>query len=159
VPLQSRYSNGMIGVDFNPGVIGWAYCDRDGNLQDKGQIRINLKDRSSQQVKATLGDVSKKLVDIASHYKCPITIEDLDFDKKKASMKESGVRYSRMLSCFAYNAFGEILSSRCSSWGIELIKVNPAYSSLIGLVKFMRLYGLSSDTAAALVLARRELRS
>jgi hypothetical protein len=35
---------------------------------------------------------------------------------------------------------------------------NPAYSSLIGLTKYMSMYGLSSDTAAALVLARRGLR-
>jgi hypothetical protein len=39
-----------------------------------------------------------------------------------------------------------------------VIKVNPAYSSLIGLTKFMSLYGLSSDTAAGLVIARRACR-
>ncbi|MCS6783100.1 MAG: hypothetical protein NZ482_07970, partial [Gloeomargarita sp. SKYG98] len=39
-----------------------------------------------------------------------------------------------------------------------MIKVNPAYSSIIGLVKFMKRYGLSSDTAAAIVLARRAMR-
>ena len=158
VPYQSRYSNGMMGVDLNPGVIGWAYCDKDGNLKDRGQIRINLKDRSSKQVEATLGDAIKQLVDIASRYRCPIIVEDLDFSKKKASMKEAGVRYSRMLSSFAYSKFGEMLASRSYGGGIELINVNPAYSSLIGLAKFMRLYGLSSDTAAALVLARRGLR-
>lgn len=158
VPYQSLYSNGMMGVDLNPGVIGWAYCDREGNLLDKGQIKIHLNSRSKEQAKATLGDAIKELVDIASHYQCPITIEDLDFSKKKASMKEAGVRYSRMLSSFAYNACGSMLASRCLRHGIELIKANPAYSSLIGLTKFMRLYGLSSDTAAALVLARRSLR-
>lgn len=158
VPYQSRYSNGMMGIDLNPGVIGWAYCDKEGNLKNKGQIHVNLKDRSSKQVEATLGDAIKQLVDIASHYQCPITIEDLDFSKKKASMKEAGVGYSRMLSSFAYGKFGEMLASRCQRWGIELSEVNPAYSSLVGLAKFMRLHGLSSDTAAALVLARRTLR-
>ena len=42
--------------------------------------------------------------------------------------------------------------------GIKLIKVNPAYSSLIGLVKYVRMYGLASDEAAALVMARRGMR-
>ena len=37
-------------------------------------------------------------------------------------------------------------------------KVSPAYSSLIGLVKYLKLYGMSSDTAAAIVLARRAMR-
>ena len=35
------------------------------------------------------------------------------------------------------------------------MQVNPAFSSLIGRVKFMERYGLSADQAAALVLARR----
>ncbi|MBW4475434.1 MAG: hypothetical protein KME54_00830 [Tolypothrix brevis GSE-NOS-MK-07-07A] len=36
--------------------------------------------------------------------------------------------------------------------------MNPAYSSLIGLVKYMKMYGLSSDCAAALVIARRGMK-
>ncbi len=158
IPYQSKYSNGMLGVDLNPGVIGWAYCDSTGNLKARGQIKININDRTSNQIEATLGDACKKLVEIASQYNCPITIESLNFSQKKASMREQGVKYSRMLSNFAYSKFAEILASRCERFGIELITVNPAYSSLIGLVKFMGLYGLSSDTAAALVLARRALR-
>ncbi|MBC6429616.1 hypothetical protein FM036_01530 [Nostoc sp. HG1] len=42
--------------------------------------------------------------------------------------------------------------------GIELKTVNPAYSSLIGLVKYMKMYALSSDCAAALVIGRRGMR-
>lgn len=157
VPIQSRFYNGMIGIDLNPSVIGWAYCDKEGNLVSKGQIKINLRDRSSHQVKATLGESVAHIVKLASLYQCPITVEKLDFSAKRASMRESGVRYSRMLSNFAYSQFLSILESRASKWGIEVIKVNPAYSSLIGLTKFLKLYGLSSDTAAALVLARRAL--
>ncbi|MEQ9544392.1 MAG: hypothetical protein RIK85_00060, partial [Marinobacter sp.] len=39
--------------------------------------------------------------------------------------------------------------------GIALSLCNPAYTSLIGLVKYSRMYGLSSDVAAALAIARR----
>ena len=67
----------MLGVDLNPSVIGWAYCDREGNLKAAGQIKLNLRDRSTNQVKATIGDGVKQLVDIASFYQCPITIERL----------------------------------------------------------------------------------
>jgi len=158
VPLQSRYSNGILGIDLNPGVIGWAVCDPEGNLKDRGQIRININNRSTQQVEATWGDGVKQLVEIASHYGCPIAVEQLDFSKKKASMKEQGVRYSRMLSNFSYAKFLELLNSRTERFGVELIHLNPAYSSVIGCLKFMPMYGLSSDTAAALVLARRALR-
>lgn len=158
VPLQSRYSNGILGVDLNPGVIGWAVCDREGNLKDKGQIRLNLNDRSTHQIEAELGEAVKQLVEIASTYSCPIAVEHLDFSKKKSAMKEQGVRYSRMLSNFSYAKFLELLHSRTQRFGIELIHLNPAYSSLIGMLKFMPMYGMSSDTAAALTLARRALR-
>ena len=41
--------------------------------------------------------------------------------------------------------------------GVEVYQVNPAFSSVIGRVKFMERYGLSVHQAAALVLARRLL--
>ena len=41
--------------------------------------------------------------------------------------------------------------------GVEVVEVNPAFSSLMGRVLFMERYGLSVDQAAALVLARRLL--
>jgi IS605 OrfB family transposase len=94
---------------------------------------------------------------IAQSLQCPIAIENLDFSAKKSQMREQGRRYARMLSGFVYGQFTLILEQKSQMAGIELIKVNPAYSSLIGLVKFMRQYGLSSDTAAAMVLARRAM--
>lgn len=132
--------------------------DHDGNLKAKGQIKINVRDKSTNQTKAIIGDAVKKLVKLAYEYECPISVENLDFEGKKATMKEEGVKYSRMLSNFAYSCFLDMLNSCGFKHGIEVIKVNPAFSSLIGLTKFMRLYGLSSDTLARLVLARRALR-
>lgn len=157
IPIQTNKENGCLGIDLNPSVIGWSYCDSEGNLKAFGQININLQDRSTKQTEATLGDAVKQLVDIATTHNCPISVEDLDFSLKKASMKEQGVRYSRMLSNFSYSKFYELLSSRTKRYGVELINVNPAFSSQVGLAKFMSLYGMSSDTAAALVLARRAL--
>ncbi|WP_052312584.1 IS200/IS605 family accessory protein TnpB-related protein [Geminocystis herdmanii] len=157
-PTISDNKNGMLGIDLNPNIIGWSYVDHDGNLKAKGQIKINVRDKNTNQTKAIIGDAVKKLVKLAYQYECPISVENLDFERKKATMKEEGVKYSRMLSNFAYSCFLDMLNSCAFKHGIEVIKVNPAFSSLIGLTKFMRLYGLSSDTAAGLVLARRALR-
>jgi IS605 OrfB family transposase len=158
VPYQSHRKNGAIGIDFNPNCVGWAYLDKEGNLQDKGQIRFNLADRSTAQTTATLGDVGKVLGDLAIKYQCPIVIEKLDFQKKKRTLGEKGAKYARMLSNFAYGKFQQVLKSRCERMGIELICLNPAYSSLIGMTKFMSMYGLDSSMASGLVLARRALR-
>ena len=162
VPIASTISYsrdyGCLGVDLNPGVIGWAYCDRDGNLFVKGQIRLNLHSKRLVRQLAILHDVTKKIVDLGLKYRCPIVIEKLDFSTKKAQIKERGRKYSRMLSNFTYGKFIDFLTQKATDAGIELIKVNPAFSSQIGLVKYMRQYGLSSDTAATLVLARRAMR-
>ena len=47
--------------------------------------------------------------------------------------------------------------SRGYRQGVEVHQVNPAFSSVIGRVKFMERYGLTVHQAAALVLARRLL--
>lgn len=160
VPTQSqqRWHAGCIGVDLNPGVIGWTKIDKEGNLEASGQIPLNLHSKSSNQSEATLSDIAAQLVLIAESYQCPIVIENLDFTGKKNQLRERGKRYARMLSGFAYSKWQDVLLARCNSRGIELIKVKPAYSSQIGLIKFMSMYGLSSDTAAAMVLARRAMR-
>ena len=66
-------------------------------------------------------------------------------------------KYSRMLSYFAYGKVKAYFLSRGYREGVEIIEVNPAYSSVVGRVKFMERYGLTVHQAAALVLARRSL--
>ena len=84
-------------------------------------------------------------------------IERLDFKQKKAALEGSSRRYSRMLSSFSYGKIKAYFISRGHRNGVEVFQVNPAYSSVIGRVKFMERYGLTVHQAAALVLARRLL--
>ena len=66
-------------------------------------------------------------------------------------------RYSRMLSSFSYGKVQAYFLSRGYREGVEVHQVNPAFSSVIGRVKFMERYGLTVHQAAALALARRLL--
>ena len=158
IPWISHRKNGAIGIDLNVDNIAWAYCDREGNLKDKGQITINLTDKSSGQAKHILSLAISQILDKATQYECPVVIEKLDFSSKKARVREHGKPYARMLSQFAYSKFSELVRSKSKLQAIQVIEINPAYSSLIGMVKFMSLYGLNSGTCASLVLARRSLR-
>lgn len=105
-----------------------------------------------------MADAVTQLKDLALQYNCPIVVEKLDFSDKKKRLRSLSSRHNRMLSNFAYSQFLQLLKSRCFKLGIQVIQALPAYSSLIGLIKFMSLYGLNSATAAALVLARRAMR-
>lgn len=149
---------GAIGLDLNVKRVDWSYIDQDGNLKAHGQFPLHLSGKRRGQAKAIVADVVSQIATLAQVYQCPIVVESLDFSRKKMGLRERGRKYARMLSGFIYSRFNEVLANRCFNLGIELIQVNPAYSSLIGLVKYSRLYGLSSDEAAALVLARRAMR-
>ncbi|NEP43444.1 MAG: IS200/IS605 family element transposase accessory protein TnpB, partial [Okeania sp. SIO2H7] len=148
---------GAIGLDINPGGIGWVYCDADGNLREHGQIPLEMGLPKNKQ-NAQITNACLAIQQLGDKYVCPVVIENLDFGKKKEQLREKGRKCSRMLSSWAYNRLTELLKSILNNRGIQLIKVNPAYSSLIGLVKYARMYGLASDEAAALVIARRGMR-
>jgi IS605 OrfB family transposase len=147
-------SKGCIGLDINPGSIGWCSTDRFGNPSAWGKVNLDLHSCSTGQTEARLADAVTEITSIALATKKPIVIEKLDFSEKKQQFKK-GRKYNRMLSGFAYRKFSELLKARCLKLGIKVIEVSPRYSSQIGVVKYMRRYSMGSDSAAGLVLARR----
>ncbi|MGK7894358.1 MAG: hypothetical protein AB4372_12235, partial [Xenococcus sp. (in: cyanobacteria)] len=158
IPTISNRKNGAVGVDLNENNLAWAYCDSEGNLKAQGQINYNLNNSSSGQITHILSLAIGEIIEVATKYQCPLVIEKLDFSGKKASLRECSKHYALMLSQFAYSKFKDLVKSKARLKAIEVFEVNPAYSSLIGMTKYMSLYGLNSGTAAALVLARRGLR-
>ncbi len=156
-PVSRHSSYGCIGIDMNPGSIGWAYVDSDGNLKAHGQIPLQMGLPKGKQ-NAQIIDACLQLAQLAITNACPVVCEELDFSKKKDELRERGRKYARMLSGWAYSQFYNLLGSILSNRGIYLMTVSPAYTSLIGLVKYARQYGLASDEAAAIAVGRRGMR-
>ncbi|MDH7577600.1 MAG: hypothetical protein QHH75_07150 [Bacillota bacterium] len=77
-----------MGVDLNDGFLRVGDVDRFGNPLNEFGIPVPMRDRSKNQVKATLGDAVKKAVLYAKEKGKPIAIEDLDFAKKKQALRE-----------------------------------------------------------------------
>ena len=152
--IQTLTRIGAIGVDMNAGFVSTCEVDRFGNPLKEEKIHLNMYNRSSDQVTASVGDVSKYIVGKAVDTQKPIIIEKLDFTRKKAALGEESGKYSRMISGFAYSKFKEMLRARAVKYGVEVIEVNPSYTSVIGQMKFMKRYGLSSHGSAACVIAR-----
>jgi IS605 OrfB family transposase len=148
---------GCIGIDINPKSVGYAVVDNDGNLVAKGRLPFDISSKRRGQTLAIIADVCNSLVNLALCYEMPICFENLDFSVKKSQLRERGRKYARMLSNFAYSRFIEQLALQCGNAGIEVIRRNPAWSSFLALVKYLRMYGMSSDEAAAIVLARRAM--
>ena len=157
--IVSKENIGVIGLDINANHLALTETDRFGNPLQCKKIPFNLKKVTSDQAEAILGDACSLAVSFAKQLKKPLILEDLDFSKKKASLKEKGVSYARMLSSFAYSKILYLLKSRALKKGIVTAEVNPAYTSLIGRVNFAARYGLSTHNAAALVIGRRFLQT
>ena len=149
---------GAIGVDLNA-ADHLAVCETDasGNYVNAFSVPLVTHGKSQHQAEAVIGDAVASVVDYARDAGKPIVIEKLDFRQKKAVLEGESHRYSRMLSGFSYGKIKAYFISRGYRQGVEVHQVNPAFSSVIGRVKFMERYGLSVHQAAALVLARRLL--
>lgn len=148
---------GGIGIDFNVNFVAVTFVDRFGNPLDEINLKYHMYGKTSSQIDAKLGDLSKELVNIASYYQVPIYIEDLCFAKAKGNI-DKGKTYNRMINGFPYSKFKKFLEQRCKKCGIELKIINPSFTSIIGQFKFMKKYGLSSHGAAACMIARKGMK-
>ena len=157
VPVVADKGRGAIGVDLNAGHVAVAETDVSGNPVKSFSVPLVTYGKSRRQAEALIGDAVASVVAYAREVGKPILIEQLDFRQKKAVLEGENPRYSRMLSSFSYGKIKAFFLSRGYREGVEVHQVNPAFSSVIGRVKFMERYGLSVHQAAALVLARRLL--
>lgn len=147
--------NGLIGVDVNAGFLSICEIDRFGNPIKSWRINVPMYSRRNEQIMASLSDAIKQILAYALLVKKDVVIEKLDFSKKKAQLREMGSKYARMLSGFAYSAFKQLIDSKGKKDGVMIRKINPAYTSQIGHMKFMARYGLSSHCSAACMIARK----
>ena len=150
-------NRGAIGVDLNADHLAVCETDASGNYVHAFSVPLVTYGKSQHQAAAIIGDAVASVVSYAREVGKPIVIEKLDFRQKKAALEGDSRKYRRMLSSFSYGKIKAYLLSRGYRQGVEVHQVNPAFSSVIGRVKFMERYGLSVHQAAALVLARRLL--
>lgn len=143
-------AKGVIGLDLNasPANIAWAEVSGDGNHLTSGVIPTPV-----------LYDCrgSKRIYYIWKHAH---EITDLALRKGKALVLENLQNLSghnRVLSNWCRRQLTEAITLCARRKGIEIIKVHPAYTSMIGCLKYAPLYGLSRHTSAALVIGRRGL--
>ena len=157
VPVITDRKRGAIGVDLNADHLAACETDACGNYLHAFSVPLVTYGKSRHQAEALIGNAVARVVDYAGRVGKPVVLEHLDFREKKAVLEGESRTYSRMLSSFSYGKTLAYFVSRGHRQGVGIHQVNPAFSSVIGRVKFMQRYGLSAHQAAALVLARRLL--
>ena len=134
-----------------------AEVNRHGNLIKSWSIALDLVGKSTEQREEIISLACKEVVDYAQAQALPIAIEELNFEAKKADMRRKSKQYRRMLSSLACAQYTQLMRAKCARAGVELFIVNPAFTSVIGRVKYAQPLGLSVHHAAAFVIGRRAM--
>ncbi|HHH2891959.1 TPA: IS200/IS605 family accessory protein TnpB-related protein [Citrobacter freundii] len=156
--IKTVENYGLIGVDINPDHLDVAETDEKGNYLRGWSVPLDLKDKSTKQRKTVLSQATKGIVDYALSVGKSIVTEDLDFTKKKKALKNNyNKNYARMLSAFAYGKIREYITGQCWKSGVNLLTVNPAYTSFLGNLKYRTKITTKNNEhmPAAYVIARR----
>src|SRR5438128_1428425 len=157
VNIETNGAMGAVGVDVNADHLAVSETDRFGNLIAARRIDLHTHGKSSDQAKALIGNATVSIVEQARQAGKPVVIEKLSFQKKKAELEAVNRKQARMLSSFACNKVASHILAAAFRAGVEVIEVNPAYTSVIGAVNHAQRKGISVHQGAALAIARRGL--
>ena len=153
--VTSNY-NGLIGVDINPDHLAVIEIDGKGNFLNSLMLPMDLENKSTGQRKNIIYAALHKLKDYALLKQKDIVIENLNFKQKRSALSSNNnPQYARMLSGFAYQQIIQGIQVLGYKHGINIKMVNPAYTSLLGEIKYSTQLGLSTHMSAAYVIARR----
>lgn len=95
-----------------------------------------------------------KMFRYAANKRKPVVMENIRFLQRK-KFYDWNTKRTRRISMFACNQMALLAASKSNKYCIEVVQVNPAYTSKTGLLKYKKRYGLSTHEAAAFVIGRR----
>ena len=153
-------TNGCIGVDINQDHLAVSNLDNKGNLLNIFTYEYDLNGNKHQN-NNSISLAVKNLMKLSVELNKPIVIEELDFSAKKESLKSSNNQYiknrNKQLSSFSYSKIIELIKSRAEDNYVEVREVNPAYTSIIGSIKYSQRSRIDVHHGAAMCIGRKGL--
>ncbi|MDN5363119.1 MAG: hypothetical protein PWQ91_180 [Eubacteriales bacterium] len=95
-----------------------------------------------------------RIVGMAKEKQKALVIERLDIKDRGRRGDFSGRKSRRIRHYFGYRSLLEKIKILAKREGIEVIEINPGYTSVIGMLKYAPQFMISKDVAAAYVIAR-----
>ena len=145
---------GAIGVDCNPDGVAVVEVTGDGNLKHhryEREQRIQFAGRGKRNY--DIKQLAVRVVDVAKEARKPLVVEKLRFS---SDSRQKGYRkFRRTKANFIYRQMLDAIKSRAAKEGVPLVEVQPAFTSILGNLKYASPYSLNRHTAAALVVGRR----
>ena len=134
--FKNLKSNRVLGIDLNPNYFGISIIEFDDNNNEfkilyKEVIDIEeLQLQSKNKIDFELHQINHHIMNLCKNFKVSkLSVEDLKFPKNKFWSKSLNRLCKNQ---FRYSMVKSHLSTLCSTYGVELIEVNAAYSSIIG---------------------------
>jgi IS605 OrfB family transposase len=157
--ITIKRENGIIGIDVNayPYHLALAVVSKDGNLKGYQYINLNeLLEVSSEKRQYLEWQVAHRVIELAKKENKAIAIEDL----KRLPKGKRGDGFAKLrsrLQKWCYKRMLKKIEALARRNGIEVRKVNPAYTSVIGKLKYAPQFNIDKDVAGAYVIGRRGL--
>jgi IS605 OrfB family transposase len=158
-PIKIKRDSGIIGIDVNayPFHLALAFTNKDGNLEKYQSISLNeLLEVNSEKRQYLEWQIAHEIIKIAKEENKAIAIENLE-KLPKGKRGDGFAKLRRRLQKWSYKRLLEKIEVLAKRNGIEVRKVNPAYTSVIGKLKYSPQYNIDKDIAGAYVIARRGL--
>ena len=145
-------SQGAIGIDCNPDGLAVVETNAQGQLvhhhyENEQRIRFARSEKRTYDIRL----LAAQVVLFAFLTRKPLVLEQLSF----RAGKQKGPKFNRMKHNFLHKQMLDAIRSRATKMGVEVMDVNPAFTSILGKLKYQDMYSLNVHTAAALVIARR----
>ena len=149
--------DGVVAYDKNYDHIAWVELDDSGRMLRYGKIPVYLENKTRGQAAKILEAAAIVLVNLAKEARKPLAGELIDTASSKSKLAYGPKRRNFKITQFAYDKMDQSIESRANKYGVGVLRRNPAYTSVIGKMKYMRQLGVPVHTAAALVIGRRVL--
>lgn len=145
---------GTIGLDFNKGFITLSETNKYGHLIQTQFLPYRFK--SGNRTKTDLHDIANYVTRLANQAGKDVCIENLNFNATKSKTEtKQGKRYNEMIHSLAYRQFSDIIESVTYRNKVNLIKVNPAWTSWLAKRLYCSTMKLNNHVGASFVIARR----
>ena len=152
--LENRFCNesledGCVSIDLNYDHVALTDIDKDGRYLSGSIIKFDPMNKTSGQISDEIGRVMSIVGKYCEDRKKPLIMEALDTVIARNGMRYQNAKRNRHASIFAHRKMTSCLENQSYQRNFGLIKIDPAYTSQIGKILYMRKMGISIHAAAS----------
>jgi len=151
--IKYNFINGAVGLDFNHNFLTLVNVDQNGKFLSYQTIKLyNLHSYRKGRRDDYASFKLDKVINYCINKGKGLIFEDLSFDRYFSYNKKRNRKLSQLKTSML-----PLLERKCTRHGIAVRKVHPAYTTIIGALKYAWSLNLSNHVLASYVIARRGL--